>query len=57
MDDQQEAIYNISVAIQDVVWKSCWEQWTIETGGERGLRRSVLPCHMMMMIIIILEYS
>ena len=30
LDDQLELIYNSSVPIQDVTWK------TIETGGERG---------------------
>ena len=26
----------------DVALKTCWERWTIGTGGERGLGRSVL---------------
>ena len=41
-DDQLEPIYNSSVPIQDKVWKTSQERWTIETGGERGSRRSVL---------------
>ena len=42
LDDQQELIHNSSVPIRDVAWKTCWERWTIETGGERGSGRSVL---------------
>ena len=41
-DNQLEPIYNNSVAIQDVAWKTSQELWTIEMGGERGSRRSVL---------------
>ena len=41
LDDQQEPIYNSSVPIWDVAWKTSHERWTIETGGERGLGRSV----------------
>ena len=41
-DDQLEPIYNSSVPIQDVAFKTFREQWTIETGGERGSGRSVL---------------
>ena len=41
-DDQLEPIYNSSVPIQDVALKTSQEQWTIETGGERGSERSVL---------------
>ena len=41
-DDQLEPIYNSSMSIQDVALKTCREQWTIETGGERGSGRSVL---------------
>ena len=43
-DDQVEPIYiNISsVLIQDIAWKTSSEQWTIETGGERGSMRSML---------------
>ena len=40
--DQLEPIYNSSVPIQDVALKTSWEQWTIETGGERGSGQSVL---------------
>ena len=31
LHDQQEPIYNSSVLMQDVAWKTCWEQWTRET--------------------------
>ena len=41
-DDQLEPMYNISVSIQDIALKTSREQWTIETGGERGSGRSVL---------------
>ena len=42
LDDQLEPIYNSSVPIQDIAWKSSREQWTSETGGRRGSGRSVL---------------
>ena len=45
LDDSLEPIYNSSVPIQDVALKTCWEQWTIETGGERGSARSVVAGH------------
>ena len=32
----QELIYNGSVQTQDVAWKTCWKQWTIEINGKRG---------------------
>ena len=35
-------IYDSSVPIKDVAWKTSRERWTIGTGCERGLRRSVL---------------
>ncbi len=41
-DNQLEPIYNRSVLIQDIALKTSWEQWMIETGGERGSGRSVL---------------
>ena len=31
-----------SVPIRDVVLKTCWKQWTIGKGGERGSGISVL---------------
>ena len=40
--NQQEPIYNSSVSIQDLAWKTSRERWTIETGGKRGSGRSVL---------------
>ena len=42
LGDQLEPIYNSSVPIQDIAWKTSRERWTIETGGERGVERSVL---------------
>ena len=42
LDDLLEPKYSSSVLIQDVAWKTSWERWTIETGGERGSGRSVL---------------
>ena len=44
-NDQLESIYNSSVLIQDIVWKTSRERWTIETGGERRSGRSVLAAH------------
>ena len=41
-DNQLEPIYNSSVPIQDVALETSWEQWTMETGGERGSERSML---------------
>ena len=35
-DDQIESIYNCSVQIQDIAWKTYRERWTIEMDGERG---------------------
>ena len=40
--DQQEFIYITSVQTQDVVWKTCQEQWMIGMDGERESGRSVL---------------
>ena len=42
LDNQLEHIYNSSVRIQDVAWKTCREQLTKGTGGERGPGKSVL---------------
>ena len=41
-DDQQEPIYNSSLLIQDIDWKTSRDQWTIETDDERRSGRSVL---------------
>ena len=41
-DDQREPIYNSSVPIQDINLKTSSEQWTLETGGKRGSRKSML---------------
>ena len=38
---QLEPICNSSVLIQDVAWKTCRKQWTIETSGEREKGKSV----------------
>ena len=40
--DQLRPIYNSSVPIQNVAWKTCRERWTIETGSERGSGKFVL---------------
>ena len=37
--DQQELIYISCAWTQDVVWKTCQEQWIIETYGERERER------------------
>ena len=41
-DDQLEPTYSSSVPIRDVTLRTCWKQWTIGRGGERGLGISVL---------------
>ena len=41
-DDQQEPIYNSSVPIQDIAWKTFRKQCTIETSGEKGSEISML---------------
>ena len=40
--DQLEPTYNCSVLIQDVALKTYKKRWTIENGGGRGSRISVL---------------
>ena len=40
-DEQLELIYNSSVLMQDVVWKTCRERWKIETNIERGSGKSM----------------
>ena len=40
--DQRDPIYNSSVLIDDVAWKTSRERWTIEMGGKRESGRSVL---------------
>ena len=40
--DQLEPIYNNSVQIQDIAFENSREQWTIEKGGKRSSRRSML---------------
>ena len=42
LNDQLEPIYNSSVLIQDVAWKTCRERKTIETSGKWGPGKSVL---------------
>ena len=41
-DDQLEPTYSSSVPIWDVALKTYRKQWTIEKGGKRGSRISVL---------------
>ena len=41
-DNQLEPIDNSSVPIQDIALKTYQKEWTIETGGERGPRKSLL---------------
>ena len=41
-DDQLEPIYNCSVPMQDIAFRTYRELWTIEKGGWKGSRRSVL---------------
>ena len=54
--DQQELIYISSVQTQDIVWKTCQEQWMIGMDEERERERESQgdPCcpHMMMMMIV-----
>ena len=40
--EQLELLYNSSVPIQCMAWKTSQERWTIETGGEKGSGRSML---------------
>ena len=35
-DDKLESIYKSSVLIQDIAWKTYWEQWTIDRDRKRG---------------------
>ena len=42
LDNQLKPIYNSSMLIQDVAWRTCQERWTIETGSEKGSGKSVL---------------
>ena len=37
--NQQELTFNSSVRTQDVIWKTCLEQWMIGTNGERERER------------------
>ena len=46
LDDQLELIYNSSVWTQDIVQKTCWKCWMMETNGEKESGKSVLVvCH------------
>ena len=51
-DDQLEPIYNSSVPIWDVAWKTSRERWTIETGGEGGQEVLCWQHDMMMMMMM-----
>ena len=42
LGDQLEPIYNSSVLILDVAWKTCQERRMIRTSGKRGSGKSVL---------------
>ena len=47
----QEHLYrtqtkNSSVQTQDVVYKTCWEQWMIGINGERNSGKSVLAARL-----------
>ena len=42
LDNQLQPTYSSSVTIWDVTLKTCWQQWTIGRGGERGSGISVL---------------
>ena len=41
LDDRLEPIYNSSVLMQDVAWKTHRKRWMIKTSGERGWEKSV----------------
>ena len=41
-EDQFKPTYSSSVPIQDVALKTCWKQWMIGRGGERGSGISML---------------
>ena len=45
LDNHLKPIYNSSVPIQDVAWKTSQKQWTIETGGKRGSGKFMLAAH------------
>ena len=55
LDDQIELIYNNSVRTQDVVEKTCWEKWMIETNDERELGKSVLPAWISLTLSLLLS--
>ena len=42
LDDQLKLIYNNSVLIHNVGWKTCPERWTIVMNDVRGSGKSVL---------------
>ena len=39
-------MYNRSVLIQDVAWKTCRERWTVETSSARGSGKSMLAARL-----------
>ena len=41
-DEQHEPTYSNSVPIRGLALKTCWKQWTIGRGGERGSGISVM---------------
>ena len=42
LNDQLEPLYNSSVPIHGVTWKTSWKRWTIETSSEKVLGKPVL---------------
>ena len=42
LNDQLEPIYNSSVPIQDVAWRTSQEWWMIKMSGKRGSGKSML---------------
>ena len=39
--DLLELIYDSSVQLQYIAWKTCWQRWIIETNSKRESRKSV----------------
>ena len=56
LGDLLEPIHNISVLIQIVAWKTCWDWWMVEMSNEKGSGKSVLVHNMMMMTFILSSY-
>ena len=62
-DDLRKLIYNDLVCTQDVVWRTCWMRWTIESTGERERERerenhgNLCKRHDMMLLLIYIYIS